>query len=90
MFHSPLGAPATYPAIESTDETRRAIDEGLRGTLPRLHGCGIVRATGNEIHFATPIDERVVDREQFEAAKARASAPGYSISVPICAAGASF
>jgi hypothetical protein len=89
MFHSPLGAPASYPAVEFTNETRRAIDAGLRATLPRLHGCGIVRATGKEINHWTPIDERVVDRMAFEVAKARASAPGYSISVPVCAAGVS-
>ena len=82
MFHSPLGAPASYAAIEFTDETRCSIDKGLHAVLPRLHGCGIVRATGKEINHWTPIDERIVDGEAFEAAKARASAPGYSITVP--------
>src|SRR4051794_33586873 len=63
MCHSPLGAPASYAAVDFTGETRRAIDAGLRAMLPRLHGCGIILATAKEIHFTAPIDERIVDLE---------------------------
>ena len=36
MFYSPLGAPASYAAIEITEKTRQAILTGLRQTFP--HG----------------------------------------------------
>jgi hypothetical protein len=83
MFVSPLDVPASYAAVEFTDDTRRAIDDGLRATLPRLHGYGIVRESGKEIGAFTPLAERIVDRAQFESAKAKASASEYSITVCI-------
>ena len=49
IFHSPLGALASYSAYEFTPETRRVIEHGLRRVLLRLHGCGIVRATGQRV-----------------------------------------
>lgn len=83
MFHSPLGAPASYAAYEFTPETRRAIDEALRAVLPRLHGCGLVRATGQRIDQSTPLEARIVDWGAFEAAKARASASGFVVSARV-------
>ena len=88
MFHSPLGAPASYPAVEFTDETRRAIDDALRATLPRLRGYGLVRDGGKEIGPFTPLADRIVDIEQFEAAKSKVSATGYSVTVRTLGAGA--
>ncbi len=81
LFISPLGAPASYPAVEFTEETRRAITEGLHATLPRMLGYGIVRENGKEIGALTPLSERIVDRARFESAKVKASAAGYSITV---------
>ena len=81
MFHSPLGTPASYAAVEFTPETREAITEGLRRTVPRVQGYGIVRATGREIGSSTPLAGRIVDYTEFEASKARASAADYAISV---------
>lgn len=86
MFHSPLGAPASYAAYELTSETRNAIEEALRGVLPRLHGCGLVRATGQHITQSTPLDARIVDRAEFAAAKARASRAGFEVRVRTSAA----
>ena len=39
-FTSPLGAPATYSAVEMTDNTSKAILEGLKLTFPKLKPCG--------------------------------------------------
>ena len=36
MFHSPLGVPASYPAVEVSDEVYEAIVEGLNSVLPAL------------------------------------------------------
>jgi hypothetical protein len=54
MFHSPLGVPVSYPAIEITDRTKDAILRGLRDTFPRLKGAGLDKETGMEITWHTP------------------------------------
>lgn len=40
MFHSPLGAPCSYAAIELTEFTRLAIEICLKKTIPRIGSSG--------------------------------------------------
>ena len=81
MFVSPLGAPASYGAIEITDKAANAISKGLHDTIPRLKGCGTDRETGEPILFHTPVFKRIKDLDQFEAAKKRVAVGDYSISI---------
>ena len=59
MFHSPLGVPASYAAIEITEKTHKAILKGLRETVPRVKGAGLDRETGKSVSFHTPPAERI-------------------------------
>ncbi len=80
MFHSPLGAPASYAAIDITNETECAILRALEATIPKVHGCGIDRKTRREFYFYTPVKDRVIDELEFENAKKRLTAD-YLISI---------
>ena len=81
IFHSPLGAPASYRAVELTESTSDAIRRALRRTIPRVMAFGIDRGTGKEIFSQTPMQDRILDKEEFERTRARVSEPGYSITV---------
>jgi hypothetical protein len=81
IFISPLGAPASCSAVELTDNTYDAINKGLLTTIPKVLGLGLNRKTGRGIEWCTPILERAVDEEAFLLARAKASQPGYSITV---------
>lgn len=81
MFHSPLGAPASYGAINLSESTSKAILEGLREAIPKVRGCGRNRETGLEITNCTPINDRVIDHEEFDLAKKRVESPNYIITV---------
>jgi hypothetical protein len=59
MFHSPLGAPASYAAIKLTKRTNRAITAALHKTIPRLMGAGVNRETGEEITYHSPPNKRI-------------------------------
>jgi len=59
MFVSPLGAPASYPAIEISDRTRQAIQRALDATLPKITPHGRNRETGIETTISTPIHQRL-------------------------------
>lgn len=63
MFHSPMGVPASYPAVEFTGRTRVAINRALELLIPRLLPLGKDQRTGVEITFSTPLEDRVVDRQ---------------------------
>jgi hypothetical protein len=63
MFVSPLGAPASYPAVEISERTREAILQALGSTLPKITPHGRNRKTGIETTVSTPISERLTSDE---------------------------
>ena len=70
MFHSPLGAPASYSAYEFSKKTRLAISNALNLTLPKLLGVGRHPVTKKEITINSPINERI-SKEKLQQAKRR-------------------
>lgn len=69
MFHSPMGVPASYQAIEFTGRTRIAINRALELLIPRLLPLGKDQRTGMEVTYFTPLEDRVVDRQLLESMK---------------------
>ena len=67
MFHSPLGAPASYAAVELTSETALAIKRLLESALPKMKALGYNRATGEMVFRTTHSDSaRIVDKAAYE------------------------
>ena len=81
VFVSPLGAPASYSAVEMTDNTSKAILEALKLTFPKLKPCGKNRETGLEITYHSPITDRISSKELNKAIKLVNKR--YSITVPL-------
>ena len=69
MFISPLGAPASYAAVEFTNDTRNAINDGLSLLMPKFAGFGLHPLTRQFINQSTPLHERVIDPEGLEISK---------------------
>jgi len=63
MFVSPLGAPASYPALEISKRTREAIQRALDTTFPKITPHGRNRKTGIETTVSTPITDRLTSDE---------------------------
>ena len=55
MFMSPLGAPASYAAIELSEEIDAALRTKMREIFPRIAPLGRNRKTGVEITMGTPL-----------------------------------
>ena len=83
VFHSPLGAPASYTAVEMSEETSRAIRDALRMAVPRIRPCGLDRESGCLTYFYTPVSERIVNSAVFEVAKQTLSDREFSVSVKV-------
>lgn len=83
MFHSPLGAPASYAAVEVTDETSKAILQALHRAVPHVEACGVDHRTGKQIWNGMPIRERIIDQEEFARMRAQVETGGYSVTVSI-------
>lgn len=83
MFTSPLGAPASYVAIELTEETSKAIEKALQSIIPRMKAFGVDRETGVLISQKTPFADRIVDREEFYRAQELVSQAGFSITAEL-------
>jgi hypothetical protein len=83
MFMSPLGAPASYDAIEISSEAEIAIIHGLRAAIPSLKPYGIDSESRTIIGAHTPLNQRIISLEELNLAKVRLADPQYSITAPI-------
>ena len=79
LFHSPLGAPATYGAIELTRTTEDAVTGAVRSLLPRVLPLGLNPKTRDWVTIGTPLHERIVDISQFDVAFERISQPDFEV-----------
>ncbi len=68
LFHSPLGAPASYGAIELSKNTVRAVDTAVQGLLPKILPFGINPKKKEWVTTSTPLHERISDTSEFNAA----------------------
>ena len=83
LFHSPLGAPASYAAFEFSEETELAIGNALRQAIPRIRPCGRDSTNGRMTYPRTPVSERILDADAFEAAMHLLQSPGFRIDLLI-------
>jgi len=83
MFHSPLGAPASYAAVSMLDETKDAITNAIRMLIPRITPCGLNRVTGQETYAGTPIEARIVNRDDFESAVQSLLGTGFEVFIDL-------
>lgn len=77
LFHSPLGAPATYGAIELTKNTEQAVTAAVQGLLPRLLPLGVNPKAKEWVTTSTPLQERITDVSVFNAAFERITQPDF-------------
>ncbi len=78
MFHSPLGAPASYTAVVLNEAASRAVACAVRGLLPRVLPFGLHPITKDWITQSSPLSQRVVSHVDFEAAFARLHEPTFT------------
>ena len=65
MFCSPLGAPASYAAVEIDKATTEALMRALERCFPRLRGYGVYPDLGLEIYGDNPLEDRIIDPQEF-------------------------
>ncbi len=77
LFHSPLGAPASYAAIELTTNTQSAVNAAVRSLLPRLMPLGINPKTKEWVTTSTPLQARISDASELMSALDRIGHPDF-------------
>ena len=83
MFHSPLGAPASYAAVEMSEETSTAVTSALHQIFPSLRAMGFHKDTGAFVTQGTPFLERVVDMDDFLHKKTAIDTGNLSVSIHV-------
>ena len=81
MFFSPLGAPASYAAVDLTDATEKTIRSALQNILPRMRPLGLDRETGQMLTYGASIEDRMLDEEQYERCFKSLTDMRYTLSV---------
>lgn len=80
VFHSPLGAPASYGAVKIPKEAEDAITKALNIIFPSVKPLGLDPETGQEITMLTRHIDRVRDHAVMNAAIERARAPDFEFT----------
>lgn len=81
QFHSPLGAPASYPAVELSEAVDLAVRTGLRSLMPRLKPRGTDPVTGAQITTASSLADRL--HVPLETVRDRILREGLEVSVEV-------
>ncbi len=87
MFHSPLGVPASYPAIDLDEDIREAIFAAVRRLFPKVTAFGLDRASGRLITAHTALMDRVVDREALAETRRKMECGAFAVSFEVGAGG---
>jgi hypothetical protein len=83
MFHSPLGAPASYAAIDLDERTNKAILRALEQVFPRVRAFGWHKDLDLIIDGFSPFEERVIDQLDFEKMRMALAKPGLVSTVEV-------
>ena len=83
MLCSPLGAPASYGAIDLTDQTNAAIAKALKLIFPRLKPLGLDSESGKLIIGRTPLQDRIFNSLEFEEAKSKISNSAFVYKIQV-------
>jgi len=82
-FGSPLGAPASYKAVEMNEAAWDAICLGIRSLFPKVKPLGRDSSTGKIIDIGTRLSNRVLDGDAFSATRARISSPTFYLECEV-------
>ena len=74
IFTSPLGAPASYDAVEANKEAWDAIYRGIETLFPPIKPLGRDPETGKIIDTTTPLSRRILDEAALASTRAKMSA----------------
>ena len=77
MFHSPLGACASFGAVEFPNKVRNAIDKALRKAIPRILPFG----AKYDLHNHNGHETRIRDQDEFDTAIRIISEPNFTIEI---------
>lgn len=83
IYHSPLGAPASYGAVEYPRNVGSAIENALNNIFPSIKPLGLDPETGEVTTMMSRWVDRVRDHEAMNAALDRAKAPGFEFTQPV-------
>ena len=81
MFHSPLGAPASYAAIEISEKIMDRMASTLTKAMPSIKPLGLDKATGKTLTFYNPTSERLPPAHEIKAARDIMSQPNFLITL---------
>ncbi len=66
MFTSPLGAPASYAAVQMNQKTENAVIAALVQAFPKVRAYGLHKDLDLIIDGFSPVEERIIDPVEFK------------------------
>jgi hypothetical protein len=83
MFVSPMGAPASFAAVDLDQDTQSAIQRALDRVFPEFFSYGRHKGRRRYIDAYTPLMRRIKDQAQFEVKKRALEGQSLVIKEPV-------
>jgi hypothetical protein len=80
IFGSPLGVPASFSAVELSENITVAIKDLLKEVLPRMKALGYHRETNEYIFSGSQDANRIISLEEFETKIAKLKDPRFAVA----------
>jgi hypothetical protein len=83
IFGSPLGVPASFSAVELSDNITAAIKDLLKEVLPGMKALGYHRETDEYVFSGSKDANRIISLEEFETKMAKLLEPNFEVSAKV-------
>jgi hypothetical protein len=81
MFHSPMGVPASYAAIEVDPDTRLAIANSICNLFPKFRAYGFHKDLNRMIDSSSSLEDRVTDIDSLNSLESKLFDPSFKLTV---------
>jgi hypothetical protein len=81
MFHSPMGVPASYAAIEIDSDTRLAIANSICNLFPKFRSYCFHKDLNRMIDSSSSLEDRVIDIDSLKSFESKLLDPNFKLTV---------
>ena len=84
LFHSPLGAAATYDAYDISSEASKALSQAVDSVFPKIRALGLHKDLGVVLHYLNSTGrDRWPSKEIFDKVVERLADPNFEVTVQL-------
>ena len=81
IFHSPMGVPASYAAVEIDSDTRLAIENSISNLFPKFRAYGYHKDLNRMIDSSSSLEDKVTDIDGLKSFEFKLLDPNFKLTI---------